>query len=69
MRAEDHPRACGNLRQFLDENRSGLPQFIDDVPIVHDLLTHVHGRAVHIEDDLDHIDGPHHPGAESARPQ
>ncbi len=69
VRAEDHARALGNFAQFFDKNRAGLPQFVHHVPVVDDLFTNIYRRAIKIENDLDHIDRPHHSGAKTTRAQ
>ena len=69
MRAEDGARALRHLVQFLDEDGAGIPQLVDHVLVVDDLLAHVDRRTVEIESDLHHIDRPDDTGAETARLQ
>ncbi len=69
MRAEDDARALRHLAQFFDKNRAGLPQFIHYVPVVDDFFTHIYRRAVKVQSDLHHVDGAHHSGAKSPRPE
>ncbi len=53
MGREDGRRALGHLALGLDEDRPALTQLRDDVLVVHDLLAHVHGRAVELQRALD----------------
>ena len=46
MRGEHHQGVGGHLVQLVDEDRAALLQGGDDVLVVHDLLAHIHGRAV-----------------------
>ena len=68
MRGEDHARPVGDLGQLVHEHRAAPFQVGDDVGVVHDLLAHVHRRPALVEDLLDDLDGPLHPGAERPRP-
>ncbi len=57
--AEDGHRALGDrVVELLDEDRPALAQLLDDVLVVHDLLAHVHRRAVELERVLDRLHGP-----------
>jgi len=50
---EDGHRPLGHRVELLHEDRPALAQLGDDVLVVHDLLAHVHGRAVALERALD----------------
>jgi hypothetical protein len=64
--AEDGARAGRNLVHRFDEHGAAGAQVVDHVPVVDDLVQHVHGRAVEFERALDDVDGAHHAGAEAA---
>ncbi len=65
---EDHRGlAVRHLVELGDEDRAFALQALDHVLVVHDLVPHVDGRAVEGQGALDHVDGPHHAGAEPAR--
>ena len=56
MRGEHHDRALGYLVGLVDEDRAGVGQRLDHVPVVHDLVADVHRRAVLLERPLDGLD-------------
>ncbi len=59
MRAENRAAALRHLLQLLDEDRAGIPQFVHDVFVVHDFLTHVNRRTIKVQCDFHHIDSPY----------
>ena len=66
--AEDRDRALGDrVAELLDEDRAAVAQLLDDVLVVHDLLAHVHGRAVQLERALDGLHRAVDAGAVAAR--
>jgi hypothetical protein len=65
MSAEDRRRAFGYLGDVVDEDRPARAQAFDDMLVVHDLMPHVHGRAVQIEGALDNLDSANNAGAET----
>ena len=67
VRGEDHQGTLGNLVQLVDEDRPALLECLDDVPVVHDLLAYVDGRAVQVERLLDGHDRPVDTGAVPTR--
>ncbi len=67
VRAEDRHRALRNLREVVDEDDAARGKVLDDVAVVHDLVEHVHGRAVDLERLLDDLDRAVDAGAETAR--
>ena len=67
--AVDNPLTLGNFVHVVHENGALVLQFLDDEAVVDDLLAHVDRRAEGLQRDPDNINGPHHPGAESARLQ
>ena len=66
VRGEHHDRALGHLVGLVDEHGAGLGQRVDDVPVVHDLVPHVHRRAVLFQRTLDGLDGAVDAGAVAA---
>ncbi len=54
------------LRELLDEHCALGLQVLDDVLVVHDLVTHVDRRAVLLQRALDDLDRTHHAGAKAA---
>jgi hypothetical protein len=56
----------GNFAELLDENRAFGPQAVDDIAVVHNLVTDVDRRPVDGERPLHGLDGAHHPRAEPA---
>jgi hypothetical protein len=68
MRRKDHRRmVTGNFAEFLDENRAFGAQAVDDIAVVHNLVTDVDRRPIDGERPLHRLDGSHHPRAEAAR--
>ena len=67
VRGEHHDRALGHLVGLVDEDRACLGQGLDDVPVVHDLVAHVHRRTVLLQRPLDGLDGAVHACAVAAR--
>jgi hypothetical protein len=57
VRGEHDQRALRDLLGPVDEDRAALLEGLDDVPVVHDLLAHVDGRAVLFQRLLDGLDG------------
>src|SRR5712671_5524394 len=66
MCAEDGAGSGRDLVQLLHENRARFAQAVHNMLIVNDLLAHVNRRAVEIQRNLDHIDGPNDARAKSA---
>ena len=65
---EDHRGgAVRHLVELADEHRALPLQALDHVLVVDDLVADVDRRPVDGERPLDHVDGPHHAGAEAAR--
>jgi hypothetical protein len=65
--AENRPGAFGNLVHLFHKHGSGLAQTVHNVLVVNDFLADENGWAVEIQSNLDHVDCPHHTGAEPAR--
>ena len=57
VRGEHAHRALGHLRLLLHEDRAAFAQLRDDMLVVHDLLAHVHGRAVDLQRAFDRLHG------------
>ena len=60
VRAEDRDSAVGHLVEFLNES-AFITQILDDMPVMHDLMTHIDRRTVLLQraiDDLDRTDNP-----------
>src|SRR5262249_13811887 len=57
VRREHADRALGHFGLLLDEDRPSLAQLGDDVLVVHDLLAHIHRRAVQLERAFDRLNG------------
>lgn len=61
VRAEDRHSAVRHLVEFLNEPCPFITQIFDDMPVMHDLVTHIDRRAVLLQraiDDLDRTDNP-----------
>ena len=67
MRAEHEQTAFGNLGQVIVEDGAFLAERVDDVAVVHDLVTYVDRGSVDFESEFDDLDGAVYPGAESPR--
>ncbi len=65
--AEDQHRPRRHIGQIVDEHGTALPQIVDDVAVVHDLVAHIDGRAKLGQRALDDLDCPVHPRAKAAR--
>src|SRR4029077_15665932 len=59
-------RALRHFDLLFDEDRAALPQLLDDVLVVDDLLAHVHRSAVNLERAFDRLHGAIHARAVSA---
>ena len=46
---------------------AGHPEIIDDETVMHNLVTHIDGRAIGFECGFDDVDCPHNAGAKAAR--
>ena len=57
VRREDDRLALGHLALVLDEDRAARLEVTHDVRVVDDLLAHVDGRPVQVEELLDRVDG------------
>ena len=66
VRGEHAHGSLGHLRVLLDEDRAALVQLLDHVPVVDDLLAHVHGRAVDAQRVFDRLNRPVDPRAVAA---
>ncbi len=66
VRAEDRHGAGRHLAQLVDEHGAPLAQALDDVPVVHDLVTDVDGRSELGQGPLDDLDRALHARAEAA---
>ena len=68
MGGENH-RGFGfrNLVKLAYKNGAFSFEIIDDETVMDDLMTHIDRRAIGFERRLDHINGTHDPGAETAR--
>src|SRR4029077_12768570 len=64
---EDAVLALGNLGLVLDEDGAEILEPAHDMLVVDDLVAHVHGRAVLLEQALDDLDRAVDSGAERAR--
>ena len=67
VRREHADRAFRDVLLGLDEDRAPLLEPAHDVDVVHDLLAHVDGRAVLLEQALDGVDRPLDAGAVATR--
>ena len=67
MGGEHDDGALRHLVGLLDEDRARLGQRLHDVHVVHDLVAHVHRRAVLLQCSLHGLDRAVDPGAVSAR--
>ncbi len=67
VRREDDRLAFRHLALVLDEDRAAGLEVAHDVRVVDDLLAHVDGRPVQVEELVDRVDGPFDPGAIAAR--
>ena len=66
MGAEDQQRALRDHVRVVDEDDALVPQPLDHVAVVDDLVAHVDGRPEALEGDLDDLDGPVHTGTKAA---
>ncbi len=66
MGGDDDRPVLRRVGQVLDENRSKPLQALDDMAVVHDLVTDEHRRAVLGQRLLDDLDGPIDARAETA---
>ena len=57
----------GNLAQFLYEDSAKVLQSFDHVPVVHDLVADIDGRAIFLQRKNDDLDSPVDAGTEAAR--
>jgi hypothetical protein len=64
---QDTNRTGGDLVFVIDEDRAETLQPLHDVVVVDDLVAHVDGPSMLLEQDLDDLDRPVNPGAERAR--
>ena len=55
------------LAELLDEDRAARLEPFHDIAIMHDLVTHIDGRAVALQRQHDDLDRPVDAGAEPAR--
>ena len=63
VRREHHDGSLGHFVRLVDEYRSGLGQGLHDMPVVHDLVAHVHRRAMLLQCAFDGLDGAIDSGA------
>jgi hypothetical protein len=66
MGREDDGPAFGNVALVLDEDRAASLEVADDVSVVDDLLAHVYGRPVQVEELFDRVNSAFNPGAIAA---
>jgi hypothetical protein len=66
VRGEHDQRARRDLVGLVDEDRAALGEGLHDVHVVHDLLAHVHRRAVLLQRPFDRLDRPVDAGAVAA---
>ena len=67
MRREDHGRPLRHLSEILDKHGTQAAQALDDVEVMHDLMTHIDRRTEQFERALHDIDGAIDASAETAR--
>src|SRR5262249_28059908 len=67
VRTENRHRTRRDFGQVLDKARALSLKAFDDVPVMHDLVAHVDGRAEFFERAFHNFDGSDNPGAESPR--
>ena len=66
--AREHGHRAGrNFVQLIHEDGAARAQILDDVAIMHDLVTDIDRRAVFLQRTLDDFDGSLHTGAEAPR--
>jgi hypothetical protein len=58
VRAENRDRAVRDFVEFFDETGALTAQILDDVPVMHDFVTHVHGGAVPLQCAIHYFDRP-----------
>jgi hypothetical protein len=66
-RKDDRHVGVGDFVEFLDEHGPLLPQALDHVAVVDDLVADIDRLAVHGERPFNRVDRAHHTGAEAAR--
>src|ERR1051325_188030 len=57
MGAEDGAGTARYLFDFFHEYRSGFPEFLYHMLVVHDLLTDVNRRTIKVDGDFHHVNG------------
>ena len=62
MGAEDHDGIIRHLRQFIDEDRSAGAKVVDNVTVVHHLMTHINRAAEDFEGAIHYVDRPVYTG-------
>src|SRR6185312_4317011 len=67
VRREDNELALGHLVLGFDENGAAGLEVADDMDVVDDLVAHVDGRAMLLEQLLDDVDRAYDSGAEASR--
>ena len=68
MGAKHEYGADRNFADGLDKNRAATPQLVHDVAVVDDFMVNVDRLAIQFERQVNDIHGPHHSGANDARP-
>ncbi|MET3556564.1 hypothetical protein ABIC50_006512 [Burkholderia sp. 567] len=66
MRAEDRHGAVRHLVELLNESCPFITQIFDDMPVMHDLMTHIDRRAVLLQRAIDDLDCADNPRTEAA---
>ncbi|GLU33442.1 hypothetical protein Busp01_32840 [Trinickia caryophylli] len=67
MRAEYRHRTVRHFVQFFDELCALAAQIFDNVPVMHDLVANINGRAVPLQRTIDDLDRTDDARAEAAR--
>src|SRR5262245_34110175 len=67
VRAENRHRARWNFGKVLNEAGSLRLEALDDVPVMHYLVTHIDGGVEFFECALHNLDGPEYTGSETPR--
>ena len=67
VRREHHRPVVRHLVELVDEDRALGLEVLDDIAIVHDLVTDIDRPAVALDGALDDLDGALDAGAETAR--
>jgi hypothetical protein len=66
VRAENSDGAVRHFVKFLDETRALATQVVDNMPVVNDLMAHVHRRAMSFKSAIDNLDRADHARTKAA---